>query len=268
MEDLILKHICESLHKNEIVALAVITESSGSSPRKSGSLMAVWQDRKTIGSVGGGIIEAKVIDKALACIKNKTDDNFSYTLTEEESAMQCGGNIKGYIKVFYPKERLIIIGSGHISINLYKLAKVLNFYTVIIDEREEFANKDRFGDADEVIVSDIDKTLTNYQTSENDYIVIVTNGHKNDLKALKILANKKAKYKGMIGSEKKVKHVMNELINQGISKDELQKVYSPIGINIANSLPEEIALSILSEILLIKNNGSLEHMKNIKNIWE
>lgn len=267
MEEIILTHICESLHKGKAVALAVITKSSGSSPRKSGSIMAVWQNRKIIGSIGGGIIEAQVIDKAIACIINKSDETFSYALTEADLGMQCGGNVQGYIKVFYPKERLVVIGSGHISVNLSKLAKVLNFYTVIIDDREEFANRSRFSDADEVIVADLEATLNDFETSTSDYIVIVTNGHKNDLKVLKILATKPAKYIGMIGSEKKVKHVMDELINQGICKTDLQKVYAPIGLNIANSLPEEIALSIISEIILIKNSGSLEHMKNVKNIW-
>lgn len=267
MEEKILKEVYESLRRGERVALATITDSSGSAPRKSGSTMAVWKDGRILGSVGGGIVEHKVILKAIECIENFENANFEYVLNEKGGLdAQCGGQIKGFIKVFNPSPKLLIAGAGHIGQQLHKLGKILGFYTVIFDDREEVANSAVFNDADEIIVGNIGDTLSKYEVDENTYITIVTKGHRSDSDALMASVSRGAAYVGMIGSTKKIVFIMQNLLNAGVSKEELQKVYSPMGLNIASEKPEEIALGILSEILLVKNEGSLDHMKNLKNI--
>lgn len=267
MDEKILKKVYESLNSGERVALATITDSSGSAPRKAGSIMAVWKDGRILGSVGGGIVEHKVILKSIECIEKLEDDNFEYILSEKGGLdAQCGGQIKGFIKVFSPSPKLLIAGAGHIGQQLHKLGKILGFYTVIFDDREELANSSVFDDADEIIIGDIGDTLSKYKVDENTYITIVTKGHRTDSDALKASVSRGAAYVGMIGSIKKIVFIMQNLFNSGVSKEELQKVYAPMGLNIASQKPEEIALGILSEILLIKNNGSLDHMKNLKKI--
>jgi xanthine dehydrogenase accessory factor len=265
VEEKILKEIYDSLKKGEKVALATIIQVNGSAPRKNGSMMAVWQQGRILGSVGGGKVENEVIIQAINCLEINEDRQFEHKLNEKGAlGMVCGGEVKGFIKVFNPRPRLLIVGGGHIGEELYKLGKLLNFYTVIFDDRKEFANEEKFNEADEVFQGSIAENLTNFYIGEKDYIVIVTRGHEQDGNALKAVVSRGAAYIGMIGSSRKNQCVIKKLMEEGASKEELDKVYAPIGLDIASERPEEIAFAILSEILLIKNQGSLNHMRDMK----
>lgn len=267
MEEKILKEIYEGLRRGEKVALATITAINGSTPRKKGSLMAVWEDGRIEGSVGGGNIEYTVIEKTIDCLKEESDREFEFQLNDEgDLQMQCGGKAIVYVKIFKPRNKILIIGGGHIGVELFKLAKILDFYTVIFDDRSEFANLNRFEGADEIIVGDISEKVSQYPINKNTYIIIVTRGHKCDADALKVTAVSDASYIGMIGSKKKTEFVMKSLLSEGIQRDALEKVYAPVGINISSGEPNEIAFAVMSEILLVKNNGSLEHLKNVKKV--
>lgn len=267
MEEKILNEISKSLKNGHKVALATITSIKGSTPRKTGSLMAVWEDGRICGSVGGGNIEYSVIEKTINCIKKEADGEFEFQLNDEgDLHMQCGGNAIVYVKVFKPRQKLLIIGAGHVGVEIFKLAKILDFYIVIFDDREEFVSDNRFEGADEIIIGDIGEKLSQYPINKNTYIIIVTRGHQYDADALKVTAESDATYIGMIGSRKKTEFIMKNLIEQGISREVLKKVYAPIGINISSQEPNEIAFGIMSEILLVKNNGSLEHLKDVKKV--
>lgn len=269
MDEKILLKLYESLNKGESSALAVITHENGSIPRGSGSIMAIWEDGRTLGSVGGGKVEYLVVKKAVECIHKGEDSQFEFKLNEQGGlGMKCGGEVKGYIRVFKPKAKLIIAGAGHISEKLNKLAKVLDFYTVIIDDREEYANRERFAEADEIIVGDIGNSLDAYEVNNATYIVIVTSGYETDKAALEASISTEAGYIGLIGSTKKIRAVMQQLLEAGVPEEKLKAVFAPMGIDIASNLPEEIALSILSEIILIKNNGTLKHRRDLKKVWD
>lgn len=267
MEARILKAIYESLDKGEIVALATITDMKGSTPRDKGSIMAVWADGTIKGSVGGGMIEHSVIQKSIECIKTGIDQEFKFELTSDsELHMQCGGKATVYVKIFKPRPKLLIVGGGHVGLELFKVSRTLEFNTVIFDDREEFANEERFQGADEIIVGDMQQEISKYNITSNTYIIIVTRGHESDAETLKEVANSKAAYIGMIGSKKKTKYVMDKLMNEGITKEALKKVYAPVGLNISSEEPREIAFGILSEMLLLKNNGSLQHLRDVKKV--
>ncbi|RKD32944.1 XdhC family protein [Thermohalobacter berrensis] len=268
MESRVLEKLTEKVKDNKGAALAVITKVEGSTPREEGSMMVVLEDGTTYGTVGGGKFELVVTKRAQKCIKKGKSQTFSFKLNDDKGSlhMQCGGNADVFIKVFKPKDKLMIVGGGHIALKLYELGKTLNFFTVIFDDREEFCNSDRFPHADELILGNIEESLKNYNIDNNCYIVIVTRGHKYDEIALETVIETNAKYIGMIGSKNKTKYVMENLMNKGISKEKLEKVYAPIGINLGGDKPEEIAFSIMSEILLVKNNGTLDHMKELKSI--
>ncbi|MGH4138999.1 XdhC family protein [Clostridium sp.] len=267
MEERILKDIYESLAKGHKVALVTITDIKGSTPRKKGSIMAVWEDGSIKGSIGGGNIEYAVIEKTIECIKKDTDKEFEFQLTDEgELHMQCGGDATLFVKVFKPRPKLLIIGAGHIGVEIFKLARILDFYTVIFDDREEFANEKHFEGADEIIVGDIGEKVSQYPIDKSTYIIIVTRGHKCDADALKVTAQSNASYIGMIGSRKKTEFVMKNLLSEGIARESLERVYAPIGINISSEEPNEIAFGIMCEILLVKNNGSLQNLKDVKKI--
>lgn len=262
MDEMILKEVYNQVKNGYKVAFATITKTIGSTPGKMGATIAVFQNGNVLGTVGGGMIEHNIINKCIECLKRGEDYNFEYTLNDKGNlGMQCGGTAFGYIKIFKPKPKLIIIGAGHIGLSLFKIAKNLDFYTVVIDDREEFANTNRFENVDEVYSGDIESIIKNIDINDNTYIVIATRGYEGDLISLRSVINTNPMYIGMIGSRKKWIKVKETLISENIEKEKLENVYAPVGINISSNSVDEIAFGIMAEILLVKNKGSLTHRK-------
>lgn len=269
MEGKILKAVSSAVEKGIETAVVTVLEVKGSSPGKEGSMMAVFSDGSILGTVGGGALEYGFIQEALKAIKENKSCEKSFELTEKGSLhMKCGGFVRAYIKVFAKREKLLIMGGGHLGAELYTLGKFLNKYVVIFDDREEFANRKRFPEADEIIFGKMEETVKNYSVDENSYIIIVTRGHENDKECLKAILDKKVspKYIGMVGSRGKVLSTYKELLDEGYSKEELKKIYSPIGLDISSSEPKEIALGIMAEITAVKNQKTGEHMRDVRKI--
>lgn len=263
MELNIMDRVLKEIQENRPVALATITEVKGASPGKIGTMMGIFENGHTIGTVGGGRLEYVVMNEALQCMKDGISKEYEYRLENDEGSlhMECGGKVKVFIKTFIPCNKLLIVGAGHVGQSIFKLAQLLNFHTVVFDDRKEFANEDNFPKANEIIVGDIKENLLKYPIDNNTYLVIVTRGHNFDEEALEAVIHSKGKYIGMIGSKNKVRTIMNNLRNKGIDEESLNKVYSPVGIKLGGDTPMEVAFSIMSEILLIKNGGKLIHMK-------
>lgn len=260
----LLEKITQEMKNNRKVALATITKAVGSTPGRDGAMMVIFDNGSTFGTVGGGNAEQVITTSAIKCLENNQSSSFHFQLNESDDSvqMQCGGEIDVYIKVFVPKDKLLIVGGGHIALKLYELAGILDLHITIFEDREDYCNKDRFPKADEIILGDIGLNLKNYDIDKNCYIVIVTRGHSHDEVALKTVINTNAAYIGMIGSKNKVKNTMEHLRKEGISEKLINKVFSPIGIDLEGNTPSEVALSILSEIILVKNKGRLIHMKD------
>lgn len=267
MEGKLMLEIAKRIDNEEKVALVTLTGVDGSSPGKSGSLMGVFSDGSIMGTIGGGNLEYQVTKASLEAMKEGKNKEFDFKLVDEGTLhMKCGGSVKGYIKVFEKRKKLIIVGGGHLGTSLYKLGKYLNMYTVIIDDREEYVNKEKFPDSEELICGNIGDVLEQYHLDEGSYIVIVTRGHAGDKEALRSIIDKNPAYIGMIGSQKKILETYNDLLEEDINKKDLKKVYSPIGLDISNGEPNEIALGIMAEILKVKNRRTGKHMHEIKQI--
>lgn len=267
MELKVMDLISKEMRSNRGLALVTVIEACGSSPGKKGDMMCVLEDGCIEGTVGGGNLEYQLIQEAKKAIVEKKDKEISYSLGPDgDLKMECGGKIRAFIKVFKGREKLVIVGGGHLGLELYKLGKFLDMHISVFDDREEFANRERFLEVDEVYSGDISKNLINYHFDENSYVVIVTRGHVQDLEALKVLIDKKTKYLGMIGSSRKVAQNFKLLMESGVDKEKLEKVYAPIGLDISNGDPKEIALGIVAEILKVKNNRSGKNMKEIKSV--
>ena len=269
MEGKILKAVSSAVEKGIETAVVTVLEVKGSSPGKEGSMMAVFSDGSILGTVGGGALEYEFIQEALKAIKENKSCEKSFELTEKGSLhMKCGGFVRAYIKVFAKREKLLIMGGGHLGAELYTLGKFLNKYVVVFDDREEFANRERFSEADEIIFGKMEETIKNYSVDENSYIIIVTRGHENDKECLKAILDKKVspKYIGMVGSRGKVLSTYKELLDEGYSEEELKKIYSPIGLDISSFEPKEIALGIMAEIIAVKNQKTGEHMRDVRKI--
>lgn len=262
MEEKILEKVLQSVGNNTPVALVTLTAVGGSTPRDSGSIMAVFDDGSSFGSIGGGKIEFTVIGEAVEALKQGKDREFSHELTPSgDLQMECGGKAKGFIKIFGIKNRLIIAGGGHVGEKVLELGKFLGFHCVVVDDRDEYESKEQLKNADEIIIADYDGAVEKLVIDANTYIVVATKSHIGDIDFAKTVLKSNCKYLGVIGSTTKHKSIRKTLVNDGFTDEQISKIYGPIGLNISSQLPEEIAMSIMSEILLVKNGGTLEHKK-------
>lgn len=256
METLILKTLYDKIEKNQSVALVTLIESSGATPRKAGTIMGVTKD-EIIGTVGGGLIEFKVIELARQCIEKNENKYFEFDLNgngQNAIDMSCGGSVKGYIKTFKPNDRIVIVGAGHIGRNLMSILKDSPFEIVVFDDRDE--------NIEGVTVGDIETLIKNLTENPDTYFVVVTKGHKSDFVALKNIFKKEFRYIGMVGSKNKVLETRKKLVEEGIEIPE-ERFFSPIGLDFSNGTPYEIAVEILAEILAVKNKKEVKHRKLI-----
>jgi len=229
-------------------------------------MMVIKGSGETEGTIGGGAIESETIKRALECIRDGESRHYDFKLTEEEKSLDmiCGGRAQVFIKVFVPENRLLIAGGGHVALKLYEIAQIMGFKTVIFEDRQEFCSRERFPKAHDLVLGDIEESIRAYPVDETCYGVIVTRGHSQDEKALEALLGRGAAYIGMIGSRRKTVMIFDSLIGKGISKEELDKVYAPIGIDTGGETPEEIALGIMAEIVAVKHKAKIKHMKDLR----
>lgn len=174
------------------------------------------------------------------------------------------GNIKILEDTYFSPKKLLILGGGHIAVPLAQMATILGYKTVIVDDRPEFANKQRFPLADEIICADFEVYLSRQEINLNTSVVIITRGHAYDYQCLASVINSPARYIGMIGSTGKVRHIFKLLLNQGISREKLQGIAAPIGLDLGGQKPAEIALGILAEMIARENNGTGKPMSALK----
>jgi len=242
------------------VAVITVTETTGSSPASVGQMMAVLADGSTAGTVGGGASEYQIIQMALEAIKNG-ERVFKFSFDHSAFGMICGGSMAGFGNVLGNGPNLCVFGGGHISQCLARLAVDAGFSVAVVEDRPEFAPN---FEAARYVLCKPEEYEKNDPASNSDYAVICTRGHKTDFEALRYCLTKEFEYIGMIGSEKKVTALFDNLRAEGVEQKELDRVYAPIGLDIADALPAEIAVAILAEILLVKNKGKLRHKKYIQ----
>lgn len=270
------------LESNKEIMLINIAKSSGSSPRTSDAMMIAYFDennnKKTLSTIGGGVLEFKVLNDAFTLLQQKANNNKNYSLTNEESGgvgMLCGGNVeidfryinknnKEIIENLIEEENkknsnVYIFGAGHVSLDLVDILSKLSFNCIVIDDREEFAN--RFNNA--IIVDDYENVFNKINITEKDYIIIVTRGHSYDYIVEKNALKTNAYYIGMIGSSKKIATLHNRLKEEEKYTDEMiDRVHAPIGMQIGAESTEEIAVSIAAELIL--KRAIFENRRKIK----
>lgn len=263
MEINIMKYITDEMTGDRPVALVTVVEATGSTPGKTGAMMAVLNDGTIIGTVGGGKLEGEITKAAMECLKKGEDRLLQYHLQDDEQGigMQCGGDAQVFIKVFQPRLQLVLVGGGHIAQELYKLGLMLGFRITILEDREEYANPRRFPQAEALRVGDMGKILEEMELGHASYVVIVSRGHKMDELALRAVLGREAAYVGMIGSRNKVANTIKSLRESGVAEEHIQQVFMPIGLDLGGQKPEEIALSIMAEILSVKYGTEPKHLK-------
>jgi xanthine dehydrogenase accessory factor len=257
----IYQELINVISKRERAVLATVVSSHGSAPRKAGAKMLIKNDGTFIGTVGGGGVEQQVRERAIEVMNSGQPKmvHFDLSGSGEGAAMICGGQMDVFLESIVPVETLYLFGAGHIAQRTAAMGKMLGFRVVVIDPRPEYNNSDRFPDADSLIVEGYDSAFSKLNVDKDSYIVIYTTGHVLDEQCLRFAVGTKAKYIGMIGSKKKVMEVKEHLVQKGVSQQQLDRVYAPIGIEIGAETPQEIAISILAEIIKAKRIGGKSH---------
>jgi xanthine dehydrogenase accessory factor len=220
--------------------------------------MLVWPDGRTVGTIGGGCYENDAFWKAREAIASGRPSLVHYELNDDfaqENGLICGGRMDVHIDPLAPSPRLYIIGAGHVGFHLARVAADAGFRIQVVDDREKFANADRFPGAD-IVVEAIPEWLRRAELPAAAYIVIVTRGHQNDLEAVRVLAPRDCKYLGLIGSRAKVVRIFDVLREEGMPPECLERVRAPIGLEIGAVTPAEIAISILAELIAVRRGAS------------
>ncbi len=248
------QEIVKILSEGGSAALATIVSTRGSTPRREGAKMLINADGSVIGSIGGGGVELKVCQEAAQVMKEGKPKLLHFELTEKqvEAGMICGGDMEVFIEPILSQPTLYLFGAGHISIPLAQMGKFLGFRVVVIDDRAEYANPQRFPQADIVLAEDFEKVFRELKIDKSGYMVIATRGHSFDEIVLQWALGTGAKYIGMMGSRNKIEAIFSHLSSKGISEEALTRVNTPIGLEIGAETPEEIAISILAQIIKIR----------------
>jgi xanthine dehydrogenase accessory factor len=231
---------------------ATIIRAAGSSPRKTGTKMIVLADASTVDTIGGGTLERQVIGDAIDCLRSGASAIKEYELRptgERALGMECGGEVTVFLEVHAPDKTLLIVGAGHIAQKLSPLAKLLDFRVIVADSRSELLTRERFPEADLLLHTDPEELAERLPLAASTYVVIATHTHVHDRNALRAVVGSPASYVGMIGSRRKVKTVLSDLTSEGIEASQLQRVHSPIGLDLGGQTPAEISISIIAEII-------------------
>ena len=248
--------VADALERGEPAALVTIVSTTGSTPQRVGAKMLVFADGRIVGTIGGGCYENDAFGKAREAIRHRRPLLLHYELADDfaqETGLVCGGQMDVYIEPIEPSPELYVIGAGHVGYHLTQLAQEVGFRVHVVDDREKFANRERFPTAEEVVTEDIPAWLGRTTLPPHAYVVIVTRGHTNDLEALRALAPRDLRYLGLIGSRAKVARIYEQLTLDKMPGDLLKRVHAPIGLDIGAVTPQEIAVSILAELIAVKH---------------
>jgi len=233
-----------------------IVRATGSTPQRTGAKMLVYADGRTVGTIGGGCYEADALGRAREAIASGKPLLLKYDLNDdfvEESGLICGGQMEVYIDPIAPAPSLYVIGAGHVGWHLGRFAAEAGFRIHVVDDREKFANSERFPAAAAIVVDDIGEWLHAAQLPASAYVVVVTRGHTHDFEAIRALAARELRYLGLIGSRAKVARIFDALEAEGMAAEYLARVHAPIGLDIGAITPQEIAVSILAELIAVKH---------------
>lgn len=246
-------------------AVATIVNVRGSVPSFETAKMLVRDDGSILGTIGGGCVEAEVWQAAREVMESEKPRTLTFNLNNDpkyDTGLVCGGTLDIFIEPVLPPAALYVFGAGHVSVNLYKTARSASFDVTVVDDRASYANRDRFPEAKEVIAEDFDRVTARLTPGESAYIVIVTRGHRDDMRVLRWAVQTPAKYIGMIGSKRKTIRIFEELVKEGIPEKLFERVHAPIGLDIGAITPEEIAIAITAELIAVRRHAerALPHM--------
>jgi xanthine dehydrogenase accessory factor len=239
-------------------ALATIINVRGSIPSFESAKMLVRDDGTIVGTIGGGCVEAEVWNAAREVIETEKPKHLTFNLGQDaayDNGLICGGQLDVFVEPVLPMPHAFIFGAGHISKSLSKVATLAGFSTVVIDNRDTFANRERFPEAANVHAAEYEEIFPQLNINETSYLIIVTRGHRDDMRVLQLAIATPARYIAMIGSKRKVINVIRELEKEGVSHEAFERIHAPMGLDIGAISPEEIAISVAAEMIAVRRNA-------------
>ncbi|GAB4251450.1 MAG: XdhC/CoxI family protein [Acidobacteriota bacterium] len=235
--------------------LATIVRRTGSVPRKDAAKMLIREDGTSLGSVGGGCVEGEVWQQAREVLREGRPRVVRFDLNADDAAedgLVCGGSVEIFLEPIMSDPKLVILGAGHLGQALARLGHFIGFETIVVDDREQFANRERFPDAKEIYVLPFSQVAESVPIDGESYVVVVTRGHQYDLVATEQAVRTPARYVGLVGSRRKIKLIVEDLLARGIPPKAFENLYSPIGLDIGSETPEEIAVAVIAEIIALR----------------
>lgn len=260
MSEDVFRAVVRAIDAGERAALVTIVSTSGSTPQRVGAKMLVYEDGRTVGTIGGGCYENDACLKAREAIRLERPHLVRYTLNDDlaaESGLICGGQMEVYVEPVTPVPDLYLVGAGHVSAEVARVALQTGFRVHVVDDRGRFANAERFPGAD-VVVDDIAAWLKATTIPPGAYAVVVTRGHRHDFEAMRELVGRETRYLGLIGSRAKVARIFDALRSEGVEAGRLDRVHAPIGLDIGAVTPAEIAVSIVAELVAVRSGRIAE----------
>jgi xanthine dehydrogenase accessory factor len=259
----IYRELAEAEAASEPVAFCVLINSSGSTPRHSGSKMLVYSGGRIQGTIGGGEVESRVIQEALTALVDGKSRKLSYNMVDPQKGDPgtCGGQVEVFVEPVLPPAEIVIIGAGHVGQKLAHLAHWLGFRVAVSDDRPEFCTPETNPDADRFYPVPMAELPQHMKVTAQTYLVLTTRGTSVDIAGLPALLACETAYIGIIGSKRRWSMTRKALMEAGIPEAKLARIHSPVGLELNAETPEEIAVSILAEILMLKNGGTGAGMK-------
>ena len=251
-------------------ALATIVQVRGSIPSYESAKRLVREDGSIMGTVGGGCVEAEVWNAAREVIETEKPKHLTFSLGEDaayDNGLICGGQLNIFVEPVIPQPRAYIFGGGHVSKSISKVATLAGFATVIVDDREAFANKERFPEAEETYAEDYESVFGKLDVTSSSYLIIVTRGHRDDMRVLRWAVGTPAKYISMIGSKRKTISVIHELEKEGFDRSAFERIFAPMGLEIGAESPEEIAISVVAEMIAVRRSPDADWRQLSKSIF-
>jgi xanthine dehydrogenase accessory factor len=239
----------------EPAALVTVVSTRGSTPQKAGARMLVHGDGRIVGTIGGGCLEAEMTRRARQAIVDRRAELASYDLTPAEAGedgLVCGGRMQVFIEPIEGTPVLCLFGAGHVAQPLSRMARACGFRVEVADDRAKFANAERFPDADLLVVDDFPSAAARMTLGPNTFAVVVTRGHQGDAVALESVLKHDLRFIGLLGSRTKIVHIFAALAERGVASERLAAVHAPLGLEIGAQTPEEIAVSILAEMIAVR----------------
>lgn len=255
--------ISEVEKNNETAALCTVVKSEGSTPRHVGSKMLVYPDGRFIGTVGGGDLEHRVLDEAWMAISDGKARILSYSMVDPSRGDPgvCGGTVEVFVEPILPPAMILVIGAGHVGKAVVHLAKWLGFRVAVSDDRAEFCTPEATPGADAYYPVEMGKLPDHLKINKQTFIIITSRGSSVDVLGLPSLLDSNAAYIGVIGSRRRWLTTAKALRDKGVSEEKLDRVHSPMGLELNAETPEEIAVSILAEVLMLKDKGTGKQMR-------